>query len=185
MDCKEFFQSTEGQGKEKCKSLWLKAEQELIAWESECASELSPGCVISSETVVRYWINPVHIDSDTGNLKPTAFADLSNKGLSVNRTSYTTLEEVKKAAEIRVCDYNINNLDKPQRQLVSFSSFFVGTLREMVSTKTGCRLLAVYDTAKEDDLSHADVCLISGAPEDSRSARAQLRELTMGRTTLF
>lgn len=181
-DCLNFFESIKDRSGEKCKLLWNHPHETLLSWEDETASPHSPGPVANDEILIRHWVNPVHIDPDTGKLKPTAFGDLSNKGLSVNRLSFIELREIQEAAQRRVASYNEANPEKPQRSLVSYNSYMAGQVRAILD-QGRYRALAVYDTANAQDYSHADVCVID--KQNYRSARTQLRDLSLETTIPF
>jgi hypothetical protein len=42
--------------------------------------------------------SPTHFNEQTGKLKPFAFFDCKDKGLSVNRLKYTSVDEFKQTA---------------------------------------------------------------------------------------
>ena len=119
-------------------------------------------------------------------MKPTAFEDASDKGLSVNRMSYVGLEAVRVMAEARAQYWNAQFPSKVQRTLVGYSDFSAKEVRSILTAVPAPhRALAIYDTAKPDYLSHADVCQIVSSGQGGRSARSQMRELANGRLTTF
>ena len=178
MGCREFFDANVENAK-LCKDLQQLPIETQVAWESESASEYSPGPVLDDERLIRYWLNPTHYDPSTGLLAPTALNDMAGFGLSVNREKYMALEGVLQQAQDRVENFNSNFPDKPVRSLVGFSTFSTHEIRAVMTAnpQTVRRATAVYDTAMRDDISHADICQIASDAQGARSARSQLREL--------
>lgn len=149
----------------------------LLGWERERASEFSPGVVQDGEELCRYWLNPTHYDEATGTLKPTAVGDAEYLGLSTNRLGFTDLDQVRSAAAERAAARNRAHQDEAQRELIGYSRFAARDARD-VRTNDGVRVFCIYDTAKREDPSHADVCQVTVKPKQAaRSARAQLRNL--------
>lgn len=152
------------------------------------ASAHSPGPVADVEGLIRYWINPVHYDNDTGSLKPTAFDDASDKGLSVNRSKYMAVDKIREMAASRVTEWNQSNSSRPPRSLLGYSKFLASEIRKVVTSIPPApdrRAFCVYDTAKPDDNSHADVCQVVSTKQGARSARSQMRELANRRLQYF
>ena len=149
MGCRDFFTENIENG-DRCKELQNQPPSTQLTWEQEKASEHSPGPVQDKENLVRYWLNPVHFDPQTGAWKPTAFDDASNKGLSVNRLDHVTLSEVKTIAQGRVDNWIEANANKARRELIGYSVFSAGETRaiEVAGNNQSRRGLGVYDTAK-------------------------------------
>jgi hypothetical protein len=186
MNCREFFNGNV-ENTELCKVLQKEPLETQIEWESETASEHSPMPVSDDEQLVRYWINPIHFDVQTGILKPTAFDEATRYGLSVNRLKYVAIEDVRVVAQVRVDQWTHANSEKLARTLIGYSSFSASEVR---ATQTAAplplrRALGVYDTASLDDISHADVCQIAPDAQGGRSARFQMRELANSRMKRF
>lgn len=80
--------------------------------------------------------------------------------------------------------WNLAHPAGPHRSLYGYSEFAALEVRE-VSTSDSQRAFAVYDTAKVDDASHADVCQIVSTKKGGRSARSQLRDLANERLKQF
>lgn len=185
MTCREFFESN-AQNADKCKSLQEQPLDVQLKWQTETASQYSPSPVGDEEELIRYWLNPVHYDQNSGTLKPTAFQDMSDKGLSINRAKFATLEEVEQLASQRVNSRNLESTE--QRQLIGYSIFLANEARSIVAQNTnpqGRPVLGVYDTAKEDDPSHGDVCQLVDSKHGGRSARTQMRDLANSRMKRF
>lgn len=184
MGCREFFDANVDNPK-LCKDLQQLPIETQVEWESEFASEYSPGPVQDDEQLIRYWLNPTHYDPSTGLLTPTALNDMAGFGLSVNRERYLAREGVLQQAKYRVDKFNLTYPDKPARSLVGFSIFTTHEIRAVMTAgpQVVRRAMAVYDTAMSDDVSHADICQITSDAQGARSARSQLRELANSRLT--
>jgi hypothetical protein len=130
--------------------------------EAETVSEHSPGIVSENEVLIRTIYSPVHINTETGEVNPTAFDDAIRLGLSVNRKDHTTRENLsaniakKIAADIAA--------GKRKDGFWALVTLRFGDMRELRSD-VGARLYCVYDTAKEDDPSHADICWAWDVPK--------------------
>lgn len=186
MGCREFFEA-HAEDLQRCKTLQQQSLETQLEWEAETASSHSPGPIKNDETLIRYWLNPVHYDRQTGTLKATAFDDASNKGLSVNRLNHVSLEDIRDTAQVRVEAWIQANPDKIPRELIGYSDFSAGEARsvQVVEPPPSRRAFAVYDTANLQDKSHADVCQIVSTTQGGRSARSQMRQLTNERLKRF
>lgn len=185
MVCREFFEAN-AQNPDKCKTLQEQTLEVQLKWQTEKASEHSPAPVADEEELIRYWLNPVHYDQSSGSLKPTAFQDMSDKGLSINRAKYTSLENVRTLACQRVAARNQQSTE--QRELIGYSVFSANEARSIVaqnSSPPGRPLVGVYDTANADDASHGDVCQLVNSKQVGRSARTQMRDLANSRMKKF
>jgi len=80
----------------RCKALCLQFPH--CTCEQHSVSPYSPGIVQDEECLVRLIFSPTHFNEQTGKLKPFAFFDCKDKGLSVNRMQYTSVEELKQTA---------------------------------------------------------------------------------------
>ena len=147
-----------------------------LDWEAQTASRHSPGPVEDTEELTRHWLSPIHYDTQTAKLKPTAFDDAANKGLSTNRLAHCPLGEQHAAAAARVANHTRNN--GAERSLIGYSIFKVAEARSILTAQPPPRrALGVYDTALADNTAHADVCQIASNAQGGRSARTQMREL--------
>lgn len=192
-DCQKFFEAN-AENNQRCKALQDFPSEVQIAWESQSASEVSPGVVTDNEQLCRHWTNPIHYDDATGTLKLTAFDDAAGIGLSVNRMAHTTLAAVGQFASARVLGWNAEHGYMPQRSLVGYSLFDAKEARQVLTNDAPARrAFGVYDTAKvpnettgqEGDTSHADVCQLIAGPQAARSLRHRMRDLLAPRLTPF
>lgn len=186
MGCREFFEAN-ATNQDSCKALQNESLETQIEWESQTASEHSPGPVVDDEQLVRYWLNPVHFDRQTGTLKPTAFDEACSFGLSVNRLKHVTIDEVRDLAQCRVNQSGQANPDQVPRELIGYSAFSAAEVRKVQTADPppGRRAFGVYDTANPQDLSHADVCQIASKAQGAKSARMQMRQLANSRLKSF
>ena len=180
MKCIDFFSQNCG-NTQICKLLQEVQKDKLFAWELEVATEYSPGPVSNEEFLYRQILSPIHYDKETNTLTPMAFDDASNKGMSVNRLKYTSEEQIVQMANNRVENYNKLNPDKPLRSFTGAVRFVCDDIRKItVSTEEDAnpvRGCAVYDTANENDRSHADICQIVKNKAHARSVRLSIRDL--------
>lgn len=180
MGCIEFFLEN-AETKEVCKLLQEKSHDEILAWETETASEFSPGPVLDEEILQRQIISPIHFDHATQKLTAMAFDDASGKGLSVNRTDYDDETLLTDAGIARVEQYNLNN-DR-QREFWGLISLISSEVRAITvptpdpaPDTAPIRGFAIYDTANETSKSHADICQIVKKAQ-GRSVRSKLLDL--------
>lgn len=157
-----------------------------LHWESTSVHpELSPGPVHDDEVLCRPMINPVHYDTATGMLKPTAFDDCSSIGLSVDRLAHVTTERSLQKARARVTEYNARPDKKLERSLVGHTVLSVAAVRSVVALQQlqrqseleTRRALGVYDTSLDGEPEHADVLQLVPGKQAGRSARRDLFEL--------
>ena len=80
----------------RCKALCLQFPH--CTCEQQPVSSYSPGIVQDEEYLIRLIFSPTHFNEQTRQVKPFAFFDCKDKGLSVNRMQYTSVEELKKTA---------------------------------------------------------------------------------------
>ena len=170
MDCLEFFKNNR-ENPEKCKLLQDNPEQ-VLDWEQSCSvSEYSPGLVQEVEVLYRQVFIPIHVDDETGKLKPTCFDDASSKGLSVNRAEFIPLQAL---IEKGLAKAATDRERKPDRQFYGLASTNCAEIRQINSSTTKARAFCVFDTALADDPSHADICQIVRGKQEGRSARRKL-----------
>jgi hypothetical protein len=182
--CRQFFDANI-ENNDICKDLQKIPLETQVAWESESASEYSPGPIESHEDLVRYWLNPVHYDSATQKLKPTAFDEAARFGASVNRLQHVSLTDVQHIAQSRVDSWNQSRGDKPMRTVIGYSVFRTAEIREVLAGAEARRALGAYDTAQQSDTSHGDICQIASDVQGGRSARYHLRDLANSRVKIF
>ena len=176
--CLEFFQE-HGENKEKVKL--LQVHPKLAEFESFTASSLSPCPVANDEDLLRQVFNPLHVELDTGELKPSAFADATDKGMSVDRLRYRQQEESFEAGHARAEVANARPGASP-RTLHGLAKLKAKSVRELRSGDIQC--FGVYDTALADNTAHADICQLIQDKKAARSARSRLLDLAKGSIVL-
>jgi len=182
MKCQDFFEENADNPKP-CKALqklFKDDEATVLGFEQSSASPLSEhGPVRDDEFLWRQIVNPTHFDVATGQLKVTAFSDVSDKGGSVNR-GYADYQALVLKAEKRVADINSRRPDM-QASLVGLVRLECDEVRA-IRTPPGSdgktlRGFIVLDTALPGDESHADICQIVSQDAHGRSVRSKLVEL--------
>jgi hypothetical protein len=178
--CKDFFIEHD-QDRDRCKSLQKLNEGVLLQWEKEPASQYSPGPVLTDERLYRQFLNPTHFDTANNILKVTAFSDTSDKGGSVNRTVHISYENAIKAAQDRAEKITEGKQDGSKVELWNLVELNCRDIRAiMTPSQPGTpprRGFAVYDTALQNDDSHADICQIVSGTATGRSVRSKLLDL--------
>jgi len=168
-DCRSFFERN-AENPEWVRA--LHAVEERREWENLSASHYSPGTVKSEEELCRILFDPIHIETSNSTLKPTAFADIWDKGLSVDRIEYRTLKD---SIESGISQAATASKLRTPRIVHGYLIFMTSIIRSISHENEKC--LGVFDTALPENASHADVCMILPGKEAFRSARAQLFEL--------
>lgn len=175
----EFFALHDG-NKEMCKVLQGMPITQVIAWEADAVTKYSPGPINDNESLCRQILSPLHYDIATKQLKVSALGDVAGKGLSVNRLAHTTLDATARAGTSRV---EINNTrltenGKETNKFWGFATFKASEIRSITSqlNHENVRGFAIYDTATNEDKSHADVCQIIDKA-CGRSVRSKLVDL--------
>ena len=184
MGCREFFQAN-AENKERCKALQAIPLTEQLAWEVETASEHSPAVVGRGEVLCRHVENPTHFDALNGTIKPNFFDDASSKGASVNRLSHTTIAAVQRCAQAKVDATNKSPPLTGLRKLIGYTTITAAEVRAVFTPTPSLRALGVYDTAKPDDPSHADICQLVSGKKQGKSVRAQLYQIAKNRLVRF
>lgn len=184
MGCREFFQANT-ENKDRCKALQEICPDIQVVWETESASEFSPGPASNDETLFRQVLNPHHFDKISGTIKPTFFDDASDKGASVNRLGHTTVEILRQRTQLRIDQFNVNPPATGARELIGYTTITVEEIRAVIADTPPRRALGVYDTAKREDWSHADICQLVSGKKLGKSVRAQLFQIAKTRLVRF
>ncbi|MBP0018952.1 MAG: hypothetical protein J7647_15565 [Cyanobacteria bacterium SBLK] len=141
--------------------------------ETVSVSSYSPKIVGDEERLIRQIYSPIHIDEETGTIKPLAFDDVENKGMSVNRQAYCSKEELFEKVQYKL------NLDKQRGKTRTFFGAIFAICSDIRSIKTddNRRAFCVYDTANQNNVSHADICQAIAGRVQRSQIRAQLRQV--------
>jgi len=167
MSCSEIYTVTSN----RCK--FAQQNDPQCNCETVSVSQYSPGVVEDNEILIRQIYSPIHIDKQTGKILPLAFLDVQDKGMSVNRKIYSSIEELNKKVQYKL------RLDEKRGKGKGFEGIIYATCQDVRAIKTNDNLKAfcVYDTGNRNDISHADICqTISSRVEGSR-IRSELREI--------
>lgn len=138
--------------------------------EDVCLSEnvaLTPHapCVADEELLARVLESPTHVELDMGlKYTPAAFSDAHKWGLSVQRQSLTTAEEINLFGEAKA--------KAKERTYVGYVKALTADLRSELSPQSNKRLLGIYATASADVPSHADIYAITNSREDKETVKA-------------
>jgi hypothetical protein len=171
MTCREFFELHSG-NREKVKELQKLPEKTLI-WETESASEHSPGPVKNDEVLCRQVMQPLHVDLESKTLRPTAFEDAANKGLSIERIQFRSVEEIMASGVERIAARANAASGARNESLFALAKLNASRVRAIVAGD-GKRAFGIYDTALPENRAHGDVCQLLGGKQIGRSIRSQL-----------
>lgn len=165
------------------------SSSDIVVWEGMLASEYSPKVVGNDEVLYRRLDNPIHWNSKKNTLNPTAIKEFSSRGMSVNRLSLTNRFELLAMAYQEVHKKNALQAAKPNpvvRYLLGFAHLSCDEVRTMsYSDDPTDRLFAIFDTALEDTISHADVFRLGSSSfsdeEQETIARRNMWDYIKGR----
>ncbi len=148
----EFFQGLDPQ--KKCEKL-SENHEIAIALETISLSKYSPGVVAPSESIARMIFSPLHVE-ENGTIKPSAFSDVKDKGLSVHRLEYIECKELECLGKAMASNANVAG--RSERDYIGYVKAHTAEIHQLTGDEK--RLFCVYDTAKETEISHADVCAV-------------------------
>lgn len=183
MDCGQFF-AQHADDSQVCKALQIRPEAEQVGWEQQTASPHSPGPVHNSEALCRQVVDPTHYDSVTGDITPTFFNDASSRGASCHRLAHTSEEKIFEMTLARIATHSDATDPQASKKAIGYAVMQASDVRN-IKTSAGRRGAGIYDTAKVDDRSHADICQLVSGKQDGKSVRAQLWELAKGALVRF
>lgn len=171
-ECLEFFEAQANAGPELVPN--LVGTGKALAWLAQglTASRHSPGVVQGGEELFRS-VKTHHVDPLSNQIKPGAFEDLATRGLSVDRMSHRTLEEAVEAARDRMAEQNVKS-GKTQ-ELAGY--VVVEAARLIAQTASDTQEIGVFDTALEENISHADVCALVGTKEGKKTLKSMVLDL--------
>jgi hypothetical protein len=174
-ECRIFFELN---AKNPKKVELLQLQDARVEWENLSASSYSSHPVHIDENLARVVFNPIHVDAETGGLKPSAVSDVKDKGCSVNRLSFISIVQSIADAQAIAALKNKQYPERPTRRVCGVAKLAVSDVRS-ISVGDMTRAFGVYDTALENNRSHADICQLVSEKnkQQSRSARLQLFEL--------
>ena len=96
MSCSEIYTVTSN----RCK--FAQQNDPQCNCETVSVSQYSPGVVEDNEILIRQIYSPHHIDEETGRVNTSAFTDAQDQGMSVNRKTYSSIEELNKKVQYKL-----------------------------------------------------------------------------------
>lgn len=151
--CKELERRHHGSG---CKCIHYREVYPDCECEKYSVSDHSPGLVENCELLIRTVYSPIQINQATGQVDPAFFRnDALKRGLSINRKLHVSQADLRKRIECKIA--RDRNAGKERDEFYRVVTARCGDVRRLVS-EDGERLFCVYDTASEEDVSHADIC---------------------------
>ena len=143
-------------GDSDCKCVHYRERFPDCECENKSVSDYSPEPVSGEEVLIRTLYSPAQINQETGIVDPTHFRhDALKRGLSVNRKDHISEIDLRAMIEAKIArDREQGKIRDDFYRVVTASC---GKIRE-IREEDERRLFCVYDTAREDDASHADVC---------------------------
>ena len=173
--CRAFFEAHENNLK-KVEALWEEAGR--FDWERPTASMHSPGPVGDDEELARVVISPIHIDAESGEIKPAFLSDVKNKGGSSDRLAHGSVgDAITRSAAIQTVKNASSATPDRLRAVQGIARFNAKRLR-LLNTSSGTQAFGIYDTGREDNKGHADICQLVADEKEARSARWDLLMLT-------
>lgn len=175
-DCVETFaQLAADQDMGKQKAPYIAAAHPGCACETTSVHpQHSPGPVAGGELLIRCIYSPHHIEPETGLLRPTAFDDACDKGLSVDRMDHSSAAALQQQIAAKLA---APNAIAKKHEFKGVAVFRCQDARDITYDANGQRSFGVYDTATATDPAHADVCQVKlGERIDQRRARLRLIE---------
>ena len=171
--CKELERKYHDRG---CKCIRYREEHPACECERYSVSDHSPGLVRDDELLIRTLYSPYQIN-EKGTVTPASFRDALERGLSVNRKSFISEADLRKGIEGKI--ERDRKEGKERDEFYRVVTARCGDVRQLFS-EDGERLFCIYDTASEEDVSHADVCQALDPPPGTPN-RKMLRKKTSTR----
>jgi hypothetical protein len=168
--CRAFFDA-HAKNPTRVEALWREAHR--FEWEKLSASRYSPGPVGDDEDLARVVISPIHIDPESGQITLAFLSDVKNKGGSSDRLTHCSVDEAITRSVAIQANRNATATADRQRVVQGVARFNAKRLRS-ISTRSGTQAFGVYDTGREDNIGHADVCQLVADEKEARSARWDL-----------
>ena len=136
--------------------------------ERKSVSEHSPGIVCNDEVLVRAIFNLNWINRKTERLNDSYFRNDkgARRGWSVNRTSYIDTDKLRDRMMT----------DEKYKGYLGFISVECGRVRAL--THDDQRLFCIYDTAIQEDPSHADICQAVFIPKGTENRKHKMLRIS-------
>ena len=183
--CKELERKYRDSG---CKCIHYREEYPGCECEKYSVSDHSPGLVQNDELLIRTVYSPIQINQETGQVNPAFFRnDALKRGLSINRKHQVSEADLRRKIECKIV--RDRNEGKERDDFYRVVTARCSAVRRLVSDD-GERLFCVYDTASEEDISHADICQAldppPGTPDRkmlSKKMSSRLFDVFVGKAT--
>lgn len=168
-------------GDKGCKCIKFRESFPNCECEMHSVSMHSPEPVSDEEQIARTFYSPIQINLETREPTPAAFSDAKDKGLSVDRITLITKEELDRKNKDKIARDKASGKIRDDSYYLAVAN--CGEIRRRTLDDDGnTRLFCIYDTAKENAPSHADVCQGFEYPEKhagkkklSKKIRGQLQ----------
>lgn len=165
--CRASFDAAETMRDER--AVFLDASHPLCACEANPASELSPGAIDASETLVRILVTPVHASRD-GRVKGAAFSRAETTGLSLVRDAHASDEEIFRVAEALVAGARTANGNRAG--VIGVLLIRKSEIKEVICEVDNFPAYCLYDTALLDNKGHAEAFQrVDSAPLELKTLR--------------
>lgn len=136
------------------------------------APSLSPGPVRDDEVLYRVIRFMDWCDPSSGKLCPAAMSDVKGRGLSVKRHKLASAEELAAAVQKHTTPASDGRV-----QFVPLIAVADAASIRALRAEDGSRLFCMYDTATEDERSHADVCQAYFTPPKSPQRKSHDKKI--------
>ena len=171
--CKELERRYRDDG---CKCVHYREEFPDCECEEVSVSDYSPALVRDDELLIRTLYSPIQINQDTGWVDPAHFRnDAMKRGFSVNRKSHVSEADLRKRIESKIA--RDRGEGKKRDDFYGVVTARSRDIRRQIS-KHGKRLFCVYDTAVEEDVSHADICQALDLPPGTPDRRMLSKKIS-------
>lgn len=147
--CLELFECGRYDGRD----LQIAVDQEFPEFfcENETCSSNSPGVIVEHEQLAFLLIEPIHFDDETGQISPDAFQEVTRRDLSLLREEHCNPHIANSTKQV------LSTARKPEqeRYIDKVSITTAAKIRQTLLNER--RVVGVYDTALEENPSHASV----------------------------
>jgi hypothetical protein len=150
MSCIHAFSYSIAQGKNSAECLDYMCPN--FGCEAETCSVFSPGVVDDSEKLLFLLINPTHYDAQRETIVPDAFRELVVRDLSVIRIDLDLPDDISSTIK-KLVSLGLQKAPPQERTILEGCLASGSDLRE--AEIDGMRVFAVYDSALNDNKSHA------------------------------
>ena len=159
-----------------CKCIHYRKEYPGCECEKYSVSDHSPGLVQNDELLIRTVYSPIQINQETGQVDPAFFRnDALKRGLSINRKHHVSEADLRRKIECKIA--RDRSEGKKRDDFYRVVTARCSAVRRLVSDD-GERLFCVYDTASEEDISHADICQALDPPPGTPDRRVLSKKMS-------